>query len=171
MGTETTRGKLDHILTRIYFKKSETLFIEFDTCVCIYITVDDGGGEMRFLFLPHCEILHVKCHFAFSGYVWVSFFVNQFGGRGSLRTANLIVVCIFAAKHAAQPRHQPNFFFCYHGKQCCIFSNHHNACFFTELHTLQIYFTVTSEEILKEKSFLKLLNVVSCDRFFSLPDF
>lgn len=101
MGTETTRGKLDHILTRIYFKKSETLFIEFDTCVCIYITVDDGGGEMRFLFLPHCEILHVKCHFAFSGYVWVSFFVNQFGGRGSLRTANLIVVCIFAAKHAA----------------------------------------------------------------------
>lgn len=39
LGAETKSEKLDHLLTGKYFKKSESLFIEFNVCVCVYISL------------------------------------------------------------------------------------------------------------------------------------
>lgn len=121
---------------------------------------------MWFKCLPQCEILHGE--YFFSGYVWVSLFCKSDlgkGGHAEQQTLTFIDVCISVAKHTTQPRHHPHLFRST-GNNIVYFFWFSQCLFFTELHTLQLYFTVLSEEILKERSFLKLINVVSCDRIF-----
>lgn len=71
MGTETKRGKLDHILIENTCRDLR-LYLLSSMCVCIYIIVS-GGGVIFIFILSDCEILHVKCSFAFSGNIWLSF--------------------------------------------------------------------------------------------------
>lgn len=72
VGTETKRGKLDHLLTRKYFKKSETLFIQFN--VCVYIFVDVGARNViLFCLVVRFYLLNVSFWLCW-GFFFVLFF-------------------------------------------------------------------------------------------------
>lgn len=73
LGAETKSEKLDHLLTGKYFKKSESLFIEFNVCVWVYIFLLIWRGENAILFHRFGRFYMLKCFFPFSDYVRVCF--------------------------------------------------------------------------------------------------
>lgn len=112
--------------------------------VCTYVIVD-GGREMWFLFclIVRFYILNVLLH----SVVMFGCFVNHIWGKGV--TLNSKPYCLY---FCSQTHHSAltSAKFCQLLWETMLYILWLSQCmFFTHLHTLQLYFTVPSEEILK----------------------
>lgn len=133
--------------------RSLRLYLLSSTCVCVYYCQwGDKKCDFSFCLIVKFYMLNVPLHsvvlFQFPFFFFFCKSVLGEGGHPSTlnsKPLHLFVACVSAAKHTAQPGHQPN---------VVSFMGYNVQSLLITRHTLQLYFTVTSEE----RHFLKLIH-------------